>query len=258
MSGLAGRTLLLTRTREQNDADARLVHQRGAKALSFPGIRIAPPASWDACDAAIIRLRSYDSVVFTSANAVKAFVGRIDAVAPPARDVLRRRRAYAAGQKTAAALEAEGLPVTGALEAGTADDLAASMGDVAGRTILFPKSEIARDALPSALRTRDATVHEVVVYRTLPPERSDLEEARNAIRGGHIDALVFFSPSALWNVIQMIGTVAIRGIPVAVIGPTTAEAAKRAGLPVDLVSSQTTIESLLDSLEQYFQHRSES
>lgn len=256
MSGLAGKTLLLTRTREQNEADAELVRRRGATPLSFPGIRIASPGSWDACDAAIIRLRSYDSLVFTSANAVRAFVGRIDAVTPPAREVLAHRRAFAIGQKTASALEAEGIPVAGMLEAGTADDLAASMGDVAGRTILFPKSEIARDVLPSALRARDATVHEVTVYRTLPPEQADLDEARKAIRDGRVDALVFFSPSAVWNVLQMIGAVAVRGIPVAVIGPTTAEAAKQTGLPVDVIATHTTIESLLDSLEQYFDRES--
>ncbi|GJQ22107.1 MAG: hypothetical protein HBSIN02_24620 [Bacteroidia bacterium] len=255
MSGLAGKTILLTRTRESNESDANLVRRFGATPVSFPAIRLTEPSSWEACDAAIIRLRSYDAVVFTSANAVRAFLARIGVVHPDAQQVLAHRRLYAVGRKTAAALSGNGMAVTLALESGTATDLADAIGSVEGQSILFPKSEIARDVLPSILRSRNAMVDEIVVYTTVPPPPGELETVRAGLHGGGIDAVLFFSPSAVRNAVQLLGTAAMRKPVAAVIGPTTAEAAREAGLRADVVAPQPTAEALLDSLADYFQNR---
>jgi uroporphyrinogen-III synthase len=255
MNGLAGKTILLTRSREMNKTDSLLVRKRGATVMTLPGITIGEPDSWGSCDAAIVRLRSYDSVVFTSANAVKAFLGRIDAINPDARIVLAGKQLIAIGGKTQAALNRSGLATAATLEAGTAAELARAMGDVTGRMILFPKSDIARDVLPSVLRARDAVVDDIVVYKTLPPPAGDLNRIRNAIRTGGVNAVLFFSPSALWNIVQMIGIRAISELTVAVIGSTTASAARQAGLEVDVVAPKPSLESLLDSLEQYYKNK---
>lgn len=255
MTGLAGKTILLTRTQESNESDAELVRRFGATPVSFPAIRLTEPASWETCDAAILRLRSYDAVVFTSANAVQAFLARIGVVSPDALQVLVHRRLYAIGGKTAAALSGNGMTVTLALEAGTATELAEAIGAVEGQSILFPKSEIARDVLPSVLRNRNAAVDEIVVYRTVPPRPADLEAVRTSLHNGAIDAVLFFSPSAVRNAIQMLGKTAMEKAVAAMIGPTTAEAAREVGLRADVVASQPTAEALLDSLATYFQNR---
>jgi uroporphyrinogen-III synthase len=54
----------------------------------------------------------------------------------------------------------------------------------------------------------------------------------------------------------MIGTAHLENVPVAVIGPTTAEAVRQAGLKPSVVSPSPTADSLIGSLEAFFAQQS--
>ena len=80
-SALQGRTVVVTRARSQAAELADLLEARGATVLEFPTIRIDPVEDWGPVDRAVRDMASYDWIVFTSANAVRAFFGRLDALA---------------------------------------------------------------------------------------------------------------------------------------------------------------------------------
>ena len=253
MSSLKNRTILLTRSAESNRKDSKFLEARGAHTLSVPSIRFTDPDSWAACDDAIHRIRKYDAFLFTSRNAVVYFLKRIEVTSPSAKEVLAHRRVHAVGEKTNQALAEAGIRALTNPDASTAEGIAESIGiDAAGKCFLFPKSDIARDILSSALRELNAMVDEVVVYKTAPPDGRDLDKIRSALRDGEIDAILFFSPSAVRNFTQMIGTAHLADLPIGVIGPTTADAVRQAGLSVSVVSETPATEALCDSLDRFF------
>src|SRR5271169_3476850 len=65
--------ILITRTRHQASDLAAQLEALGATTILVPAIEIVPPASFSALDAALTCLRTYDWLLFTSANAVEAF-----------------------------------------------------------------------------------------------------------------------------------------------------------------------------------------
>jgi uroporphyrinogen III methyltransferase/synthase len=64
-----------------------------------------------------------------------------------------------------------------------------------------------------------------------------------------VDVAVFASPSAVEAFAAFAGEDG-RGVPAAVIGPTTAEAARSAGLTVLAIAQPATVEGLLTALAQ--------
>src|ERR1700728_1145498 len=65
--------ILVTRARHQTSELATQLEALGAIPILIPTIEIVPPASFNALDAALTCLRTYDWLVFTSANGVEAF-----------------------------------------------------------------------------------------------------------------------------------------------------------------------------------------
>jgi uroporphyrinogen III methyltransferase/synthase len=254
MKPLEGRVVLVTRPTSSAREFIMLLEEAGAKVMHLPMMEIADPDSWEECDRAIMNLRFYDGILFTSKNAVEKFVARVHALNTEAFVLLMRCAIYAVGEKTEEALEELGIPVSGTPEIYGAEDLATSFTSeqVEGKRFLFPKSNIARDVLPNALREMDAVVDEIVVYKTVAPRQVDLDSIRNALATGSVDIVTFFSPSSVRNFVQMFGHNCLGNLPVAVLGPTTEAAALSVGVTATIVPSHATSESLIDSLVQFF------
>ena len=232
-----------------------MLESRGACVLCLPTIEIVDPDSWDECDAAIWRFAEYDSVCFTSKNAVEKLIQRIRFIRPQALNTLATRNVYAVGEKTKSSLESGGFSVQPIPQNHSAENLAHSFygQNISGKHFLFPKSTIALDVLPKELRLLGATVDEVIAYKTVIPEPENLEHIRTLLSKRRIDVVTFFSPSGVRNLTEMIGAHALQNVIVAVIGPTTAEAAKDAGVAANIVAKQQTSESLVQGIMDYVQ-----
>lgn len=173
---------------------------------------------------------------------------------PQALNTLGLRTIYAVGIKTKAALESAGLSVQALPQQHSAEELTRSLRgqDVKGRHFLFPKGNIARDALPQELRSRGAIVDEVIVYKTVVPETDNLERIRSFLAEGKVNIVTFFSPSSVRNFVEMLGVEALAKTRIAVVGPTTAEAIGELGIIPAIVSKQPSAESLVQEIEEYF------
>ena len=75
--GGEGEKILITRAREQSGDFATRLKKLGAEVIEFPAIEIVPPLRWKELDQAIDQLKSYDWILFTSANGVKFFWQRL-------------------------------------------------------------------------------------------------------------------------------------------------------------------------------------
>lgn len=243
---LAGRRFLVTRRPEQSGGLVALLREAGAEVREAPAIAVAGPEDASGLDAALQAVGAFDWVAFTSVNAVKAVAERLPAGAS-------LPRLASVGPATSRAIEeALGRPPDLVPESEfRAEGLAAALvaRGVAGARVLLPLSDRARDTLESALRSAGAEVVRVVAYRTLAPPGA--AEALAAALADGFDMALFASPSAVENVVALLGERA-RGLPSAVIGPVTEQAARAAGLDVRAVAEPSTAAGLVASLVYFY------
>ncbi|HVZ75562.1 MAG TPA: uroporphyrinogen-III synthase [Polyangia bacterium] len=240
---LSGWRVLVTRPREQAAPLAAVIRALGGEPVIHPTIELAPPPSWDALDAALSRLSDYAWIVFTSPSAARATCGRAEAHGARAR--LGDPRIAAVGVETARALRALGLRVDlipderEQRQEGLVSAFAAA-GVGAGARVLFPQAVGGRELLREVLAARGCVVDVVPVSQTLP------------VRGGDappdFDAATFASPSALRAFVESWGAARLESAAVAVIGPTTADAARALGVRVDAMPSTPSMPALAHAL----------
>ena len=248
MRRLSGVRVLVTRPAGQGSKLAGLLEAEGAEAILIPTIELAPPYSWCALDAALVTLRSFDWVVFTSANAVRAFAGR----ARRLRLGPEARRVAVIGPATGRAVEEE-LGRAADLMPGTyvAEALAEILRpSVSKASVLLVRATIARDILREALNAAGATVTIAEAYRNVVPE-SSVEELRRLFAQAAPDAITFTSASTAVNLrglLEVAGLDLPRATVLASIGPITSQAMREAGLEPSVEAAAATISSLVEAL----------
>jgi uroporphyrinogen-III synthase len=260
MGTLSGRRLVVTRRKGQSSRLVELLQERGASVLEVPAIEIVAPADWAPLDEALTGLERYDWVVLTSANAVSAVRGRLAVLGLEPRLGARgsgslagtRPKVASVGPATTAALRSSFPEDRVALEPGL-DFRARALLEafarqgVAGARVLVPSSTRAREDLSRGLRGLGAEVDVVAAYATVEPP--GLEEAVRGSLSAGFDLALFASPSAVEALAKAAGERA-KGLPVAVIGPTTEAVARVAGMDVRAVASPSTAEGLVAAAER--------
>jgi uroporphyrinogen-III synthase len=238
-------------TRPAGNAEelAALLRAGGADPVILPLTRIVPVADAE-LRAAAERIADYDWVVFTSVNAVQA-LARVRGDDAGAIDLEQPRAVAAVGSSTAAAVRALlGWRVDVVPEDFIGAALVPAMmshGLQPGATVLWPRAEHPREELARGLEVAGATIHAPVAYATRPDPANARELARQ-VEAGAIDVIVFTAPSA----IASYAAATPRGTAVhAVIGPSTADAARAHGLPVHVQPAEHTIAALVRSVFEY-------
>jgi uroporphyrinogen-III synthase len=233
--------VLVTRPREQVAPLADALRALGAEPVPYSTIELAPPPDWGALDRALGEADSYEWLVFTSPSAVRFTCARADE--RRARIPLGVPLVAAVGAETARAAQAEGLHVTVVPDGGdqNQEGLLAALGELEpGTRVLFPQAVGGRELLRDALVARGCVVDVVPVSQTLPvPDLAPLPP---------FDAATFASPSALRAFVARWGAPALARVAVAVIGPTTAAAARDLGVRVDAMPEAPSMPALAAAL----------
>ncbi len=252
---LFGKALVITRPEEQSEAFMHGLLERGAEPFLFPVIETIPPEDWKPLDKAIQKLDSYDGLIFTSVNGVKFFMRRLKEKGKDVRE-LKGLRLYAIGPKTERAVNALGINVDVVPESYVAESLIDSLGkeNIKGKRFLLPRAAVARETLPDQLRSQGAIIDVAPAYRTVRPQ-TDTDELIRRLKKGSIDAVTFTSSSTVTHFMELIGAELkpqIAKIAVACIGPVTAKTAENAGLKVDIMAEEYTVDGLIAALEKHF------
>jgi len=252
---LRGRAILVTRERLQARPLSEALAAIGARPVECPLIALAPPADWESVDRALARLAEYHGLIFTSANAVRFFLGRLRETGTRA-EPLRRVPCFAVGPATAGAMQDQGFPVQAIPERFQAEGMISLLakGDLAGKLFLFPRAREAREVLPRFLEQRGARVDLVVVYETRTA-RENRPLLLRILEAGNLDYLTFTSTSTVVAFGRLAGKGSAGGswktIPAACIGEITARAARHVGFTRVLTAGTPTLPSLVQAILDY-------
>lgn len=258
---LLGLRVLNTRPLGQAAELSRRLAALGAESVELPTTQIAPVADSGPLDAAIRRLVQPDQaepryhwLLFTSTNSVSFFLDRLLALGYDVRTLAGVRLA-AVGRATVDTLRSYGLRADTSPTRTTSVAIAGEMArGGAGQYVLAPHSDAELPDFVEVLRGQGIQVEAVAAYSIQPASPDPI--GMNALLKGGVDVATFISPSGLSGLAAMLSgrslAEALAPLTVLCIGPTTAEAAQAAGVRVDLVAEEHTIDGLIKTLQQWY------
>jgi uroporphyrinogen-III synthase len=255
-SPLAGKRIVITRAALQSSELFEKLSESGAIPILLPLVTFAAPENYAPLDSALFQWSCFDWVMFTSAFAVQAVMGRatrqgrtLTKNAPPPHIAV-------VGPATRGKAEKLGFCVEHTAQTHVGVALAQELRDrLPGKRVLLPRSDRASPDLPAALQKFGAQVTEVIAYRTLRPSDADQEKLARVARG-EADAILFFSPSAVHNFVELSGRKQLNilqdRVAMAAIGPVTAGALREVGVHRIVLAQEPSAAAVLQALESRF------
>jgi uroporphyrinogen III methyltransferase/synthase len=245
---LFGRKIVVTRAQDQAGDLSERLRSLGADAIELPVIAIQPPKDSAPLDRAIANLGDYDWLIFTSVNAVRFFLDRLDRSPHDLRSL--KARICAVGPSTRRAIEDLHLKVDLMPAEYVADSLVGAFekGQLNGKRILMPQAAVARDVIPNELSKLGAQVDVLEAYCNVIPENAAARAHAVFSADGKPDWITFTSSSTVDNTIAVAGREALHGIRIASIGPVTSITARKHGLTVDAEAKHYTLDGLIEAL----------
>lgn len=131
-------------------------------------------------------------------------------------------------------------------ETGKVDDLVPTMVKHKMEKYLVPMSDVHNDSLATLLDAKKLHHKECVMYRTVSNDFTPEE-----VKAFDYDMLIFFSPSGIESLIKNFPDFKQGEIGIATFGPTTAKAAKEAGLRLDIEAPSEKYPSMTGALQHY-------
>ena len=263
---LVHKRIVVTRSPEQADALCARLETLGAVPIRFPAIQFEPLPAPE-LDEALAQLDAYDWLIFTSGNAVRFFIERLE-IGDWRLEIFQSRdqrkpisrpqgvnllKIAAVGSATQNLLAKNNIPVDFVPERFTGEQLVLGLGDVSGKRVLLPRAKIGRPEIVVMLRERGAIVDDIALYDTITavPTQTALAELDKGV-----DVITFTSPSSVRNFLKILDERPSRfqkprrSVQIAVIGPSTAEEVEKFGLTVDIMPNEYTIDGLIDAIAQ--------
>lgn len=260
---LFGRRVLVTRAVDQAGALVARLRAAGADTLCLPTIRVEPPADLEPLRKVVAGPLRYRAVVFTSANAVRAFFDELYARDRDAR-ALGTALVAAIGPKTADELQARGVRADLTPTDSRAEGILEALLSVVqpGDKVLLPRAKVAREVLPDSLRAAGVEVDVVTAYETSGPDEETRAALRQALSGDAdedglppVDTVAFTSSSTVRNLLDALAEdgadphALLAGRTLLSIGPVTSATLRSAGLEPTLEASPHTVAAMVELLE---------
>jgi uroporphyrinogen III methyltransferase / synthase len=243
---LAGQTVMVTRPGGEDDSLGKQLRELGAEVLYQPVICISDPADWGLVDSVLDRLDQFDWIVFSSANGVQYFLGRLHAIGGDFGQ-LRRAKLAAIGPATSDALLRHRLLADVIPPEFRAESLAHALaGQASGRRFLLVRASRGREILAEQLTSAGAIVEQVVAYTSSDVDKPD-PEITEMLAAGRIDWITVTSSSIARALAALFGE-KLRQSKLASISPVTSVTLRELGYEPAAEAEQYTMPGLVDAI----------
>ena len=254
---LLGKTIVVTRARQQASDLVKQLAELGAECIECPTIKIVPSDNKTPMIDAIERIVDYDWLVFTSVNGVLSFFEQLFDMEKDVR-ILGHLKLCTIGPVTAQQLMAYGLKTDILPKTYRAESVveAFRQESIKGKRVLLPRAKEARKVLPESLREMGAIVDEVTAYQTIAVSDHQ-KDVIERIRQAEIDMVTFTSSSTVTNFCDLFpetiqSDVFKEKVTIASIGPITSETARNKGLLVSVEAESFTIPGLVQIITEHY------
>jgi len=247
---LFGLRIGITRPEHQAEAVAESVTRLGGQPIVLPLIEILPldDSQTESLRQAIRNLDQYDWLLFTSSNAVEAFMEQLWESGGDARNLCSIRIA-ATGTSTAEKLQ-QWMLRPDVVSDGSPSEVFAKLlaPKVAGTRCLWPSADRARPVLKQHLAQSGAQIDQVVVYRHRDAEPSD--DLLSRFHSPSLDWLGLSSPAIAAQAARLFPELrsSDNSTRVVTISRLTTQAAEEAGLTVAAESESSGWQGMLDAI----------
>ena len=102
---LTGKTVVITRSQDQQAEARALFENQGARVLDLPALVIGPPDEWAPLDDALQDIENFHWIIFSSSNGVMAVEQRLQLIGTSLAGLSKSFKVAAVGRKTARFLE---------------------------------------------------------------------------------------------------------------------------------------------------------
>lgn len=255
---LLGKTIIVTRAREQASQTVQTLADLGAYVLQCPAIKIEPLKNYKIADSAIGHLQDYDWIIFTSVNGVKYFWQRLNILGYDTRR-LGKCKVAAIGPATAEALEKHGVRPDFVPDSYVAEGIIKGItqidDNINGKRILIARAKDARMTLPDELAKMGAFAEVAPIYQTV----QDIENVPliiDLLEKNKIDCISFGSSSTVRNFLAQIPVKYLQNpdLALAAIGPITAQTLRENNLKATIRPREYTIPGLIKAIVKYFEN----
>jgi len=265
---LKGRTIAITRPRDQAEEASKMIEEKGGKPYLIPTIEIKGPSDLSPIKDFINDLMKgeIDYVIFMSANGVRYLINAAESLGSRDQliEYLAKTVIIAVGPKTAQELKNHKIHVDLIPEKYSSEGIIQSLQqhDISGKSVYIPRTKAATPLLKEGLKKMGAKVREVYVYESLSPIDPNIGKSflHNLIYG-KIHAIIFSSSLCAKNLFQMLmGQISMEELrdllnsrlTIVAIGPTTAKTLREIGVKVDIVPENYLLEEALIALARHW------
>ncbi|XP_057324795.1 histone acetyltransferase type B catalytic subunit isoform X3 [Microplitis mediator] len=216
---------------------------RVLRTLSFEFINL------DHLKECLLHPESYSGFIFTSPRTIEAVNSAVENLD----DLWKKLPVFCVGPSTETlAKQCLRLNLCEGSHCGNSRELAdyiVNKSEKNNKPLLYPCSEISRDTIEKVLTTNGIKFSKLNVYRTLAAE--SLSEDLSRIITNDWKIFVFFSPSVVEHILNAANkrSLSLAKVKSVAIGPVTAEALAKAGLPVAATAGKPDPGSLLDAIK---------
>ncbi len=199
------KTIVLTRALEQQGEAHSLFKLKGAKVLDLPALVIGPPKKWDDLDKALNALETFDWIVFSSSNGVKAVEERLQTMSLSLVNNSNRLKIAAVGRKTAISLKKMGVIPDFVPPKFVADSLIEHFPFIGEELkMLIPRVQSGgRTILAESFGEAGMKVVEVAAYESSCPKQIP-ERTVKALLNREVDAIIFTSGKTVVHTAQLL------------------------------------------------------
>ena len=256
---LFGRRFVLTRPKERMDALAEQLRARGAEVIELPAIETKTLPLSEKMQQSFEKLskKSYDCLVFTSPSGVHTFFEMLWDNGYDAR-VLSGVKLAVIGNGTKSALRECGLLADLMPEVYDGASLGTMLGETLadGSRVLIARSAIGNPKLVTCMEERAAelgktiSVTDLAIYETVT-KQNELIPVERLFKEAVIDGVFFTSSSTVRAFLQTNPKVDPARLCALCIGEMTAQAAREAGMRVE-VATEASVEGMVELAEKLY------
>ncbi len=250
---LFGKTIIVTRSRDQASEFSEQLIELGANVLEYPTINITSPDDFGPLDRELENLDSTDWLIFTSVNGVDAFFNRIFELGRDVRD-LKGVKICSIGPSTTERIKGFHVSIDCQPPKYVAESVVEALKkveEIKGKRFLMPRTDIARSYIPEELEKMGAEVSDIIAYKTVLATDGD-NIVLDKLKDGEVDIVTFTSASTVKNFVKIIGEDNLaafkNNVQFASIGPITNDSAEEMNIDISIKAEEYTIPGLVQAI----------